>query len=233
MEQGSSPGVKKIFLFFLLFVVGAIFWTWISSPMVVTVTGTGEVSVPATSATVSFSVTSNDSTSQGAISIVKARGETIRQMLLTSGILEEDIVESQLTVVPASLVTPGTSGYQAQIVMGIKTIHVTNISDLISNLYNQGVTVVSQPVLAVEDVDELEAKAVDEALKDAKKEANKIGLKNFKFIKKMVAMAQQSSESTSTSSSKADAVTQAASGQTAQNGVFKIVKAVAVSYKMW
>ncbi len=233
MESDSSQSFKKILTYFLVFVFGAIFWVWLSSPMVVTVTGTGEVSVPATSATVSFSATSNDATSQGAISIVKAKATNLRQMLLTSGILEEDIVESQLTVVPASLVTPGTGGYQAQIVMGIKTIHVTNISDLISNLYNQGVTVVSQPILAVEDIDELEAKAVDEALKDAKKEANKIGLKNFKFIKKMVAMAQQSSESTSTTSSKADAVTQATSGQTAQNGVFKIVKAVAVSYKMW
>ncbi len=231
--QCCSWGFKKVLLAFGVLILVILLWTWVSSPMVVTVTGTGEVSVPATSATVSFSISSQDTSAQGAIAGVKGKVDAVKQMLKASGISEEDIVESQLTVVPASLITQGASGFQAQVVMSAKTIHVTAISDLISNLYNQGVAVVSQPVLAVEKVDELEAKAMDQALKDARSKASKIALKNWKLVKKMIALTQQSSASTATATSKADTLTEANNQQAAQNGVFKIVKAVSVSYKMW
>lgn len=231
--QCCSWNFKRILSVLAAAFLVILFWTWVSSPMVVTVTGTGEVSVPATSATVSFSISSQDASVQGAIAGVKSRAVAIKQMLKTSGIPEEDIIESQLTVVPASLVVQGAAGFQAQMAMSAKTIHVTAISDLISNLYNQGVAVVSQPVLAVEKMDELEAKAMDEALKDAKTQAGKIAAKNLKLIKKIIALTQQSSASTATATSKADTLTEANNQQTAQNGVFKIVKAVSVSYKMW
>ncbi len=231
--QCCPLGFKRILPVLAITFFIILFWTWVSSPMVVTVTGTGEVSVPATSATVSFSISSQDASVQGAIAGVKSRAVAIKQMLKASGIPEEDIIESQLTVVPASLVVQGAAGFQAQMAMSAKTIHVTEISGLISNLYNQGVAVVSQPVLAVEKMDELEAKAMDEALKDAKTQAGKIAAKNLKLIKKVIALAQQSSASTATATSKADTLTEANNQQTAQNGVFKIVKAVSVSYKMW
>jgi len=224
---------KKILSVAVMIILLLLFWTWVSSPMVVTVTGTGEVSVPATSATVSLSLSSQDASVQGAIAGVKGKVEAVKQMLRASGIPEEDIIESQLTVVPASLIIQGATGFQAQVVMSAKTIYVTEISGLISNLYNQGVAVVSQPVLAVERVDELEAKAMDEALKDAKTQAGKIAAKNLKLIKKIISLAQQSSASTATATSKADTLTEANNRQTAQNGVFKIVKAVSVTYKMW
>ena len=231
--QCYSWGFKKILLVFGTLVFAMLLWTWLNSPMIVTVTGTGEVSVPATSATVSFSLTSTDASVQGAIVAVKGKAAAVRGMLKASGISEEDIIESQLTVVPASLIAQGASGFQAQVVMSAKTIHVTAISDLISNLYDQGVSVVSQPVLAVEKMDELEAKAMDQALKDAKSKASKIALKNWKLVKKMIALTQQSSASTATATSKADTLTEANDQQAAQNGVFKIVKTVSVSYKMW
>lgn len=224
---------KKVLTCLAAIILLLLFWTWVSSPMMVTVTGKGEVSVPATSATVSFSIVSQDTSVQGAIVGVKTKVNAVRQMLKTKGIPEEDIVESQLTVVPASLITQGASGFQAQVVMSAKTIHVAAISDLISGLYSQGVSVVSQPVLAVEKMDELEAKAMDEATKDAKTQAGKIALKNWKLVKKIIALTQQSSASTATATSKADTLTEANNQQTAQNGVFKIVKAVSVTYKMW
>lgn len=231
--QSGPFSFKRLLTVLVSVVFLVVFWQWISSPMIITVSGTGEASVPATSATVSFSVTATDASAQGAITQVKGKADTARQMLKTNGISEEDIVESQLTVIPASLTVQGASGFQAQIIMGAKTVHVAKISNLISDLYAQGVMVVSQPVLSVDKVEELEAKAVDEAMKNAKKQAGKIALKNWKFLKKMVAYSQQSSSSTSTSTSKADTLMEANSQEAAQNGVFKIVKAVSVSYKMW
>ena len=92
---------------------------------------------------------------------------------------------------------------------------------------------VSQPVLSAGDQKKLEDEAFDQALKDAKTQAGKIASKNWKFIKKIIALTQQSSASIATATSKADTLTEANNQQTAQNGVFKIVKAVSVSYKMW
>lgn len=225
--------MRKYLVFFVAAVFLIAFWQWISSPMVVTVTGVGEVSVPATNAILSFSLLANDATAQGAIAGVKAKANGVRAVLKTNGISEEDIVESQVTVVPASMLTAGATGFQARINMGAKTVHIANIGNLISSLYLAGASVVSQPTLSVEKRDELEQKAVDEALIDAKKQASKLALKNWKLVKKIIAVSQQSSPLTSTLTSKADTLTETTNSEAFQNGVFKIVKVVSVSYKMW
>lgn len=205
-----------------------IFWSWVSSPMIITFTGTGTVNVPATNATVSFSLLSSDTSAQGAIALVKEKARLIRETVKNTGVPEEDILESQVTSAPAQ-----TGGYQALISMGVKTIHVAKISDLIGTLYANGASVVSQPTLSVENKADLEAKAVDDAMKDAKKQASTFALKNWKFFRKIAAISQQTSGSTSTATSKADTLMEANSQEAAANGVFKIIKAVSVSYKMW
>ena len=205
-----------------------LFWNCITSPMVVTFTGTGNVNVPATNATVSFSLLSSDASAQGAIASIKEKARVIREVIKNSGVPEEDILESQVTSAPGQ-----AGGYQALISMGAKTIHVANISDLIGVLYANGASVVSQPTLSVENKADLETKAVDEAMKDAKKQASTFAFKNWKFVRKIIAVSQQTSGSTSTATSKADVISESTSQEAAQNGVFKIVKAVSVSYKMW
>lgn len=210
-----------------------IFWQWINSPMIVTVTGSGEVNVPATNGTVTFSLTSNDITSQAAISAVNAKANAIRQVLTSSGVAEGDIAQSQVYAVPAALVVSGATGFQASIAMSAKTIHVAKITDLISSLYANGASAVSQPVLSVENQQVLESQAYESAIKDAKAKATSIGNKNWKFIRKVIVVSSQSSGTTSTATSKADVVTGSKDTVAAQNGVFKIVQAVSVSYKMW
>jgi len=201
--------------------------------MVVTVSGIGEVTVPATNATISFSIGANDASAQVAVSNANAKAALIREFLKTKGVAEGDIAEGQVVAVPASLVTTGATGYQATISMAAKTIHVSEVSSLVSNLYARGATVVSQPVLSVENQDKLEEEALTTALKDAKSQAADIGSKNWKFIRKIVAFSLATSANTSTATLKADAVTEAGSSIAAENGVFKIVKAVSVTYKMW
>lgn len=224
----NCGGCKKHWMIIPIIFLLIIFYQWINSPMIVTFTGVGTVNVPATNATVSFSLLSSDNNAQAAITGVKEKAKVIRGVLKNSGISEEDILESQITSAPGQ-----AGGYQALISMGAKTVHVANISGLIGTLYANGASVVSQPTLSVENKTDLETKAVDEAMKDAKKQASAFSLKNWKFIKKIVAVSQQTSSSTSTATSKADVVTEATSQEAAVNGVFKIIKAVSVSYKMW
>ena len=230
MESAQSCvlSLKRILLAVAAVVFLMIFWTWVSSPMIVTLTGTGSVNVPATSATVGFSLLSTDASPQGAIVAVTQKAKSVREMIKAGGVSEEDILESQVTSAPAQ-----TGGYQALISMGAKTVHVTGVPDLIGKLYAAGAGVVNQPVLSVENRADLEAKAVDEAMKDAKKQASLFALKNLKFVRKIIAVSQQTSGSTSTATSRADVITESTSQEAAANGVFKIVKAVSVSYKMW
>lgn len=221
----GGMGLGKFIKLLIGVLVLLVVWQWVNSPMLVTVTGTGEVTIPATNATISLSVTDNDATPFGAVSKVNAKAQKIRAFLISVSVPEGNIAESQVVTVPAAFVTAGATGYQASISMALKTDRVANASTLVSDLYTNGATVVSQPVLSIENQDKLEQDAFDSALKDAKSQAAKIGTSNLKFIRKIVSISQVSSPSTSTATTKPDA--------TNQNGVFKMVKAVSVSYKMW
>lgn len=210
-----------------------ILWQYISSPLVVTVTGTGKASVPATSSTITATISLNSDSAQNAISAVKAKSDSIKSILKGSGVPEEDVAVSQITSYPASMVTAGASGYQAALQITAKTARVSTIADLVASLYAAGATLVSQPVLSVEDQEALEAKAMDAAVKDAKSQISKIALKNLRLIRRKIALYEDAGETTSTITSKADAVTVSQNQLAAQNGVFEITKTVSVSYKLW
>lgn len=240
VNDGNSVGAssyldnhKKWWLVLPIIIILIIFWQWISSPMIVTVTGTGSVEVPATNATITFAVLASDPSAQGAITAVNGNATNIKKFLISNGIAEEDISTSQVTAVPASLTTTGGTGFQASITMSAKTIHISNVPNLISSLYSYNVAAVSQPVLSVDNENSLDAQALESAMKDAGQKASSIALKNWKLIKKVVLVSSQSSGTTSTSSSTADTLTKANNTTAAQNGVFQITEAVSVSYKMW
>src|SRR3970282_610511 len=102
MKYGSSGGARKYLFGGLGLLLAFMVYTWLNSPMLVTVTGTGEVSVPAEHATLTFTVACSAAASANAVAAVGARAAAIRAMLIASGIAESDIVESQIRVVPAS-----------------------------------------------------------------------------------------------------------------------------------
>jgi len=235
-SQSSCPmnfSFKKVLAMLGVALVILILWQWISSPMIVTVTGIGDVSVPATNATVTTTVSANSDSAQGAMTAVKARAEAVKSILVGSGVAESDISESQITSYPASLVAVGATGYQAALQIVAKTAHVSTVGDLVASLYAAGASLVTQPVLSVENQSDLEAKATDAAIKDAKSQISKIALKNLKFVRKTVLLTEQTSANTSTSTSKADILTESQNQLAAQNGVFQITKAVSISYKLW
>lgn len=223
---------KKILLLIGSLIVILAAWIYFTNPMVVTVTGSGEVDVPATNATISFTLSATDNSISNAMNLVSAKADSIRNYLTSKGIADTDIAQSQVTAVPAFLITAGATGYQATISMAAKTTHVSEVSGIISDLYSNGALVVAQPILSVENQDKLSQQAFNSALSDANNQATQIGNHNWKFIRKIISISQVTSPSTSTSTTKADTLT-GANSQAAVNGVFKIVSAVSVSYKMW
>ena len=194
--------------------------------MVVTVTGKGELSVPASSASISYSLSAVDSSAQGAVNQVKQKIANINSVILDYGITQGDILESQITVSPDAITQ---RLFVASTAQGFKLTNVDTVNDLISSLYSSGAEVVSQPLLNAENQGDLEQEAFDLALKDAKTQAGKIALKQLKFIRKIVFVSQESSGTTSTIASKdTDLETGGVFGTT-----FKLSKQVSVSYKMW
>lgn len=217
---------------FVALIIGAFSWEWITSPMVVTVTGIGTKTVPASSVSVSFAVADTAATPVNAITSVKAKTETLRKFLIQRGVSVDDIVESQINVVPAQT-TAGATQYQASVSMGAKTADVATVGDFIVSLYGNGAAFVSQPIVSAENQDKLNQGALDDAMKDARKQANQIGMKNWKFIKKIIGIAQANSGSSTTVTSQGGTPPSGTDQSAALNGVFKITQAVSVSYKMW
>lgn len=224
--------IKKGLLILVMLVVTFVLWQWLNSPMTVTVVGMGKVSVPATSATITTTVSVNLDDAVSAIAGAKAKVDVVKSVLISSGIDESDISVSQITSYPAGLAVSGATGYQASIQIVAKTEDVAKVGDLIGTLYTAGASLVAQPVLSVENQDDLEAKASDEAIKDAKSQVAKIALKNLKFVKKVVYLSEETSATTSTASSTASG-TDDLTKEMATNGVFEIAKAVTISYKLW
>lgn len=228
-----SNGVKKVISYGLIAIVLLVVWTYVSSPLVVTVIGSGEVSVPATNATVSFSLSANDGSIGAAVAAVQAKAELMRAYLQENGVSEGDIAVSQVTAVPSALITEGAGGYQATVSMAAKTSHVNGVGNLVSDLYVNGALVVAQPILSVENETKLDQEVFATAMKDANAQAASIAKSNWKLFKKVVSIDQTTSSTTSTATTKADTLTTANDSVAATNGVFKIIKAVSVSYKMW
>lgn len=230
----STVPVWKKYLGYTLAVLASIFaYSWITSPMIVSVTGVGEISAPAETATLTFTLSSNADTPQNATSAVKSIVTNIKANFATSGIPESDIFESQTTVLPASAVVAGATGFQATTSMGIKTSQLNSLDGITNNLYSLGAVVVTQPILSVGDVDKLEKQAYDLALKDANTKSWGIALSNWKLIRKVVLIEQSATQPTSTVTSKADTVSQIEKNISPDDGLIKISKVVSVSYKMW
>lgn len=218
-------------VFSLIFFI--FFFQWVNSPMIITVTGTGEVSAPAESATVTFTVSVDDQSVSQAVFLTDNRVNSIKESLVSLGIAESSIYESEIATYPTNTLREGSSGFTAVSTMGIKTNGTENIEKIIPLLYEKGATLVSQPVLSVDDTQKLEADAFNLALKDAKKRANAIALKNLKFLKKIVLVEQTQTQPTTTVTTKADVETQVEQNISPEAGIIRIQKTLSVSYKMW
>lgn len=232
MESAFFPWKK--YLTYVVATIALIFtYSWITSPMIITVIGSGEVSSKAETATLTFSLSANGENPQVASSNLKATIAKIKGTLATSGIPESDVFESQISTLPASAIVAGGTGFQSSTSLGLKTDKLTSLDGITNNLYAMGAMVVTQPVLSVGNVETLEKEAYNLAIKDAKKKAGSIAFSNWKLIKKIVLIEQSQTQPTSTVTTKADTASQAEKNISPDDGLIKIKKVVSVSYKLW
>lgn len=221
----SNFSLKKYLPLLLSVFVFLVLYQWITSPLVTTITGVGEVSAKAETATVTFAFSLNGDSAKSATDSAKGVSSRIRKMLKDSGVSENDIYESSVVVLPASSVVRGAGGFQATLNMGLKTTKINEINNLVSSLYSEGAVVVTQPVLSVGNKAKLEDEAYNLALKDAKSQSTKLSLKYMKLFKKIVLVQESTTSPSSTVTSKADS--------SPDDGMIKISKVLSVSYKLW
>lgn len=219
----------KHYVLAILTVLGLMLaYQWISNPVLISVSGVGEVSVPATKAIVSLTLTESDSTADGALTKMQQKATSIRDYMMQRGFAE--IVTTQPQLVPASLVAPGMSGYTVSVSMGGSTTQLENLNKIVAGFYGMGATIVSQPILAVEDEAKLAEKALAEALKRADDQAKQMAWKQWKLIRLVAAVEQADSGVTSTATSEKNPL----AGEEVESGdIFKISKAVSVTYRLW
>jgi uncharacterized protein YggE len=201
-------------------------WTWLNSPLIVTVTGQGEMTMNVLNTTLTFSILGDGSDANGAIGSVKAKATNLRKILQDIGISESDIYESQISVVPSSTIVVGAQGFRSSMSMGAKNIPVNKVYSLISTLYANGASVVNQPEIASDNQQQLSKIAFDAAIKDAENQAADIAKTNHKWFRKAISITQ-SSQPTSSVTNKSD------TSEASKDGSGKIISLVSVSYKMW
>lgn len=209
------------------------FWVWYANPLVVSVTGTGEVAAEPNQAMISFVIASTSASPNDAIASVNTKANQIKAALGAFGIIEEDITQSQVNVIPPALAGVGATGYSATISMITMIDDYKNANDLIATLYGNGVTYVSQPILSVKDVKSLENKAYNLAMKDASVKANKMAFSNWKLFKKKITITQTTTSPSTSTTSKSMENTQTETGEAVFSDTFKVSSIVSVTYKMW
>ena len=213
---------KNIWLIGFLVIVAVVFGMWIFSPTEVIVTGVGTVSVPATSATFNVTLTAvNDSASE-ALNELRRKVDNVKKSLSDIGVTTDSITETQVSMTPSAAVVPNTKGFQSMTTLIVKIDNVPMVGEIVVNMYASGATLVSQPVVTVENQEKLEQEAFNMALDKAK--ANLKATVGLRPIRKMLGIEQASSGSTATATklSSADNTT-----------TFEVVKAVSVTYRVW
>ncbi len=217
---------KRYLVGFLALIIGFFLWRYISNPLTVTVSGTGRVSVPASSASVVVTALETANTAELVESAIRAKVAALRLAMVTGGISESSLSQSQVQVTPLSAVVSGATGFSAQVSLSGKTNDVSNLSGLVVRLYGAGATVVSQPVVEVENQKDLENQALQMAITDAESNLKSLTKIKRKLFRKMMSVQQASSGNASTTTKVTD--TNGTSGSS-----IEVVKAVSVVYWLW
>lgn len=202
-------------------IFSVIFGMWVFSPMEVIVTGTGKISVPASTATFNVTVASSKDSANDSLIDLRAKIDAVKKTLANINIGAENITESQVTLTPAAAVVANGKGFQAVSTLTVKTVNVPMVAEIMVNMYASGATVVSQSVVSVEDEAKLEKEALKDALKQAK--ASLSDTVGFRPIKKIVSIQQASSGNSATSTKIVED----------NKGSVEVVKAVSVTYRVW
>jgi len=217
---------KKYLVGLFALIIGFFVYRYITNPLVVTVSGTGKVTVPASGARLSVSIVETGDDVNKVEEAIKAKIAAVRLSMVTNGVNEKSLSQTQMQIMPLSAVVSGAKGYSAQVNIVGQVSDVSNLSGLVVKLYQSGASIVSQPVIEVENQQELENAALKMAMADADKNLKMVSRLKMKLFRKTVSVQQASSGNTSTA-------TKVTENEGNVGTSIEVAKAVSVVYQLW
>ena len=140
----------------------------------VTASGTGTTQAAPDTAEMSFGVTTMSSNAKTALDGVSKTAERIASAVKKQGIADKDIQTRDVSVYPQSTDQNGKqviTGYQASLSVQVKVRDISKLGEVISAANAAGANTISGPSFTIDDPTPVRAKAIDEAVADARKSA--------------------------------------------------------------
>ena len=143
-------------------------------PNTVTASGMGTTQVAPDTAEMYFGVTTTSANAQSALDDASKAAEQITAAVKKQGVAAEDIQTRDVSVYPQMADQDGAqviTGYQASLSVQVKVRDIGKLGDVISAANAAGANSISGPTFTIADPAPVRAKAIDEAVADARKSA--------------------------------------------------------------
>jgi uncharacterized protein len=140
----------------------------------VTASGTGTTQAVPDTAEMSFGVTTTSSDAKSALDDASGIAEQIASAVKKQGIVDKDIQTRDVSVYPQTTDQNGKqviTGYQAALNVQVKVRDISKLGAIISAANAAGANTISGPAFTIDDPAPFRAKAIDQAVADARKSA--------------------------------------------------------------
>lgn len=145
-----------------------------SAANTVTANGMGQSQTAPDTAEMSFGVSTDSSNAKKALENASAAAEKIADAVKKAGVKAEDIQTRDVSVYPNTTEQNGRqviTGFSANMTVRVKVRDIGTLGDVITAANNAGANNINGPSFTIDDPAPTRAKAIDEAVADARKSA--------------------------------------------------------------
>jgi uncharacterized protein len=157
----------------------------------VTASGAGTAQAVPDTAEMSFGVTTTSSNAKSALDDASKKAEQIASAVKKQGVAAEDIQTQDVSVYPQTTDQNGKqviTGYQASLSVQVKVRDISKLGGVISAANAAGANNINGPTFTVDDPAPARAKAIDDAVADARKSAEAMAKAAGKSVGEVLSM---------------------------------------------
>jgi uncharacterized protein YggE len=157
----------------------------------VTASGTGTTQAVPDTAEMAFGVTTLSPNAKSALDEASRSAEQIASAVKKQGVAGEDIQTQDVSVYPQTVDQNGKqviTGYQASLSVRVKVRDISKLGEIISAANAAGANEISGPTFTIDDPAPARAKAIDEAVADARKSAEAMATAAGKSVGDVLSM---------------------------------------------
>jgi uncharacterized protein len=174
----------------------------------VTASGAGTAQALPDTAEMSFGVTTTSPNAKSALDEASQGAEKIASAVKKQGVVGEDVQTQDVSVYPQTVDQNGKqviTGYQASLSVRVKVRDIAKLGEIISAANAAGANDISGPTFTVADPAPARAKAIDQAVADARRSAEAMAKAAGKSVGTVLSMSSSDAGSTPVAYGAADA----------------------------